>query len=215
FVGPLKGEHQAVNCGLALIILDKLRERGFDTPEVKVALGLERTPSHGRMEVVMDRPRVIVDGAHTPESVAGVMKTLGGMGRYDSTVAVFGCAADKDVPGMLKALAQGADKVIFTRAANNTRAADPRDLHRKFAEISPKMSQTAPCVKDAINIAHQAINRDDLIVVLGSFAIAGEAKRLIMERDKKPKADDATIREVKPGGMSPDRRGKRPKGPRP
>ena len=212
FVVPLRGEHQAVNCGLALAILDKLRERGFDTPEVKVALGLERTPKNGRMEVVLERPRIIVDGAHTPESVAGVVKTLGGMGRHDSTVAVFGCAADKDVPGMLKALAQGADKVIFTRATNNARAADPRDLQRKFAEISPKMSQTAHSVRSAINLAYQAINRDDLIVVLGSFAIAGEAKRLIMDRDKRLKADDAVIREVKPGGISPAPRGKRPKG---
>lgn len=204
FVVPLRGEHQAANCGLALAILDKLRERGIETPEVKVALGLERTPNHGRMEVVMDRPRVIIDGAHTPESVAGVVKALGGMGRHDSTVVVFGCAADKDVVGMLKALAQGADKVIFTRATGSARAADPRELHRKFAEISPKMSQVAPTVKDAINLAHQAINRDDLILVTGSFTIAGEAKRLVMDRDKKPRAEASTIREIKPGGSIPE-----------
>ncbi|MBI1190609.1 MAG: hypothetical protein GC200_08040 [Tepidisphaera sp.] len=211
FVVPLKGEHQAINCGLALAVMDKLRERGVDTPEVKVAAGLERTPTHGRMEMVLDRPRIIVDGAHTPESVAGVVKTLGGLGRHDSTVAVFGCAADKDVPGMLRALAQGADKVIFTRAAQNVRSADPRDLQKKFAEISPKMSQIAGSVRDAINLAHQAINRDDLIVVTGSFAIAGEAKKLILERDKKPREIEPVIREIKPGAISPERRGK-PKG---
>jgi dihydrofolate synthase/folylpolyglutamate synthase len=32
---PLQGEHQALNCGLALAILDKLREAGFATPKAR------------------------------------------------------------------------------------------------------------------------------------------------------------------------------------
>ncbi len=198
---PFKGEHQAINCGLALAVLDKLRQRGFETPEQRVALGLARTPSHGRLEMIHPRPRIMIDGAHTPASVQALMKAVGAQIRYDSMVCVFGCAADKDVPGMLQSLATGADKIIFTRASDNARSMDPRDLQRKFAEVSGKMTQTAPCVKDALNTAARAVSpRDDLILVTGSFAVAGEAKRLMHQRARPD--PDQTIREVKPGGPS-------------
>jgi dihydrofolate synthase / folylpolyglutamate synthase len=198
---PLRGEHQAFNCGLALAILDKLRTRGLDTPEVLVAQGLARTPNHGRLERVLDRPRVYVDGAHNPESILAVLRAIGAQVRYDSLVVVFGCAADKDIPRMLANLATGADKIFFTRAGDNPRAADPRDLHRKFAEVSGKMTQVAPTVRDALNLAARAVQRDDLILVTGSFAVAGEAKRLLIERAqaRTPEA----IREVKPSALSP------------
>ncbi len=181
---PLRGEHQALNCGLALAVIDKLRERGFRLPDREVAQGLARTRNPGRMEQVWSNPRIIVDGAHNPESVGGLIKALGAHLRYDSLVVIFGCAADKDVSGMLAKIATGADKVIFTRADHNARAVDPRDLQRRFNEVSHKMSQTAPTLKDAINIAARAVGRDDLVCVTGSFYLAGEAKKLLAAKSQ-------------------------------
>lgn len=198
---PLRGEHQAVNCGLALAILDKLRAAGYDTPEPMVAQGLSRTPANGRLELVNDRPRILVDGAHTPDSIAAVIRAVSTHVKYDSLVVVFGCAADKDVPRMLGALATGADKVFFTRGTGHARAADPRDLQRRFAEVSSKMTQIAPTVRDALNLAARAVQRDDLILVVGSFVVAGEAKRLFTERNAARR--DEAIREIKPSGIAP------------
>jgi dihydrofolate synthase/folylpolyglutamate synthase len=179
---PLKGEHQALNGGLALAVVDRLRERGFDTPEGKVAQGLAKTPNLGRLEIVRTRPRVVVDGAHNPESVGALMKALGQNLKYDSLVVVFGCAADKNIVGMLRMLAHGADKVIFTKADNNARAVEPRDLQRRFQELSPKMALTAPTVAEALRTAMRAVHPDDLICCTGSFYVAGEAKKLIQTK---------------------------------
>ena len=184
-VVPLKGEHQAHNCGLALAVLDKLRSRGFDTPERKVAQGLARTPTTGRMELVWERPRILVDGAHNPESVGGLMKALGAHLRYDSLIVIFGCAADKNVRGMLERLATAADKIIFTKAEGNARAMEPRELQKRFGEVSGKMTQTAVSVKDALNAAHKAVGKGDLICVTGSFYVAGEAKRLLQDKARR------------------------------
>ncbi|MDX2132206.1 MAG: cyanophycin synthetase [Planctomycetota bacterium] len=207
---PLKGEHQAVNCALALALIDKLRTRGVEAPEAAVAQGLSATPSLGRLETVRMRPRVVVDGAHTPESVQALIKALGAQVRYDSLVVVFGCASDKDAGGMLAALATGADKVIFTRAHGNARAADPRDLQRRFSEVSGKMSQLAPNVREALALAARAVNRDDLVLVTGSFAVAGEAKRHAQASAPSPGVPDGALREVKLSGVARgrDARGK-------
>lgn len=186
---PLKGEHQAFNCGLALAVLDKLRERGFETPERQVAMGLARTPCHGRLEQVWERPRILVDGAHNPESIQALVKAIGAHIRYDSMVVIFGCAADKNITGMLSKIALGADKIIFTKATGNARAVDPRELQRRFNEVSSKMTQVAPNLKEAINLAARAVARDDLICVTGSFYLAGEAKRLLAEKAGAMRAD--------------------------
>src|SRR5690606_26613867 len=47
---PLAGEHQAGNCALALAVVDVLKERGFDIPEVAMHDGLAKTKVPGRIE---------------------------------------------------------------------------------------------------------------------------------------------------------------------
>ncbi|QOI99854.1 MAG: bifunctional folylpolyglutamate synthase/dihydrofolate synthase [Phycisphaeraceae bacterium] len=181
---PLKGEHQAYNASLVLALLDALREQGFPIRDREVAQGLARTPNAGRLEVLWNNPRILADGAHTRESVEALIKTIGSTLKFDNLIMVFGCAADKDTQGMLAKLAAGADKIIFTKATDSARAAEPRDLQRRFAEVSGKMTQTAPTVKDALNLAAKAAQRGDLICATGSFLIAGEAKRLLLEKSK-------------------------------
>lgn len=187
---PLRGEHQAHNCGLALAVLDHLRERGFEAPERRVAIGLDKTPPNGRLELVWRSPKILVDGAHNPPSISALVKAIGSHIRYDSMVVIFGCASDKDIEGMLQGIALGADKIIFTKATDNPRAMDPHLLQKQFEALSPKMTQTAENVKDAINLAYKSVGRDDIICVTGSFYLAGEAKRLLTEaqdrREDKP-----------------------------
>ncbi len=173
---PLPGQHQAVNCGLALALLDGLRQRGFDTAERPVAVGLEKTQRFGRLEQVWKTPRILIDGAHTPESIHALVKAIGAHIRYDSMVVVFGCAADKDVAGMIDKIGLGADKILFTRATANPRAMDPAELQRLYSERHGKMAQVEPTLKDAINTAVKSVSRGDLILVTGSFYLAGEAK---------------------------------------
>lgn len=194
---PLPGQHQAVNCGLALALLDELRQRGFETAERPVAVGLERTPRLGRLEEVWRTPRILIDGAHTPESVHALVKAIGAHIRYDSMVVVFGCAADKDVVGMIDKIGLGADKIIFTRATGNPRAMDPVELQRLYSERHGKMAQVAPSLKEAINTAAKSVSRGDLVLVTGSFYLAGEAKSRLMEAAAKRKPESEV--EAKPG----------------
>lgn len=181
-VVPLKGEHQAYNCGLALAIMDALHERGFAVPESKVSKGLASVSMPGRMEIIGQSPRVLLDGAHNADSMRALIKAIGAQVRYDSMVVIFGCSSDKDVAGMLREVALGADKVIFTRVQDNARAANPRELARRFAEDSGKMCQVAETFEEALNLAQRAVGRDDLICVTGSLFLVGEAKKALSAR---------------------------------
>ncbi len=179
---PLVGEHQAVNCGLAIGILDQLKGRGFTIDDEAAIAGLSNVRLQGRMEMICDEPRVLVDAAHNAASVEALMRAIGQNIPCETTVVIFGCCNDKDVDGMLRQVQLGADKVIFTHV-NSSRSADPRELGMRFAEISGngRMAQVTASLPQALEIAQKAITRDDLICITGSFYLVAEAKALFAD----------------------------------
>lgn len=182
---PLPGEHQALNCAMALATIDILKSSGFEFPEMEMHDGLARTSTPGRMEMVWESPRILVDGAHNAAALGALMRCVGAHVAYDSMVCVFGCCEDKDIPALLEKVALGGDKIIFTKARGNPRATPPDELQRRFQEISGKMTQVAPTLKEALDLASRAVGRDDLICVTGSFYLVGEAKRYLADLARK------------------------------
>ena len=173
---PLLGEHQAINCGLALSVIDRLKGRGFNISDAKAMEGLAKTSVPGRMEMLSQTPRVVCDAAHNAASLDAMLRAIGQHIPYDSMVIIFGCCGDKDVAGMLERIAGGADKVIFTRV-NNIRSADPSELAARYVELYGKMAQVAPTLEEALAIANRAVTKEDLITITGSFYLVGEAKK--------------------------------------
>jgi dihydrofolate synthase/folylpolyglutamate synthase len=173
---PLMGEHQAINCGLALSVIDRLKTRGIAINDAKAMEGLARTTIPGRMEMVSTTPRIIVDGAHNAASLDAMMRAIGQYIPYDSMVVIFGCCGDKDVPGMLERITSGADKVIFT-PVDNVRSSDPNELAARYVELYGKMAQVASTLEEALAIAYRAVTKEDLICITGSFYLVGTAKK--------------------------------------
>ena len=172
---PLHGEHQAINCGLALAMLDKLKSSGYEIDNGKAAEGLSSVSLTGRMEMICDDPRIMIDAAHNAASIQALIHAIGQNIPYDSMVIIFGCNNDKDAEGMLYQLQYGADKVIFTRS-NSAKAMSPQDLADMYTEICGKMCQTATSLGEALRLAKNAVSKEDLICITGSFYLIGQAK---------------------------------------
>lgn len=173
---PLLGEHQATNCTVALGLLDVLKTRGFDIDDQQAAEGMSNVHLDGRMQMICEEPRILVDGAHNGASIDALMRAIGQHVTYDSMIVIFGCQKDKDITGMLRRLQIGADKMIFT-STGSPRSADPTELAAEYVETSGKMAQVGETVEDAMAIATSAITREDLICITGSFYLVAEALR--------------------------------------
>ncbi|MEK6797577.1 MAG: folylpolyglutamate synthase/dihydrofolate synthase family protein [Planctomycetota bacterium] len=173
---PLLGEHQAVNCSLALGLLDVLKSRGLTIDDQTAVNGLDDVKLLGRMQMISENPRILVDGAHNAASVDAVMRAIGQNITYDSMVVIFGCQKDKDIAGMIRRIQVGADKVIFTRTSS-PRSAEPSELAAQYIELSGKMAQVGRTLSEAMQIALGAIGREDLICITGSFYLVAEAIR--------------------------------------
>ncbi|MBN2272383.1 MAG: bifunctional folylpolyglutamate synthase/dihydrofolate synthase [Sedimentisphaerales bacterium] len=172
---PLHGKHQAINCGLALAMLDKLKSSGYQIDNEKAAHGLGQVSLPGRMEMICDDPRIMIDAAHNAASINALIYAVGQNIPYDSMIVIFGCNKDKDIHGILSMLQYGADKVIFTRS-NSPKAMLPQDLADLYTEICGKMCQTALTLGEALQLAKAAVCKEDLILITGSFYLIGQAK---------------------------------------
>jgi len=179
---PMLGDHQAHNCAVALGLLDQLKTRGYGISDEAVITGLAKVVLPGRMEIVHDHPRVLVDGAHNAASIQALIHAIGQNITCDSMIVLFGCNADKDVRGMLNLLSQGADKVIFTRSTN-PRAVPPVELAQQFKELTGRAEQWSDTLSGALEIALKAVTRDDLVCITGSFYLVADAKRLFAKKN--------------------------------
>jgi len=171
---PLYGEHQAVNCSLALCLADVLKSKGLPIDDQLAMAGLSEVELPGRMQMISEEPQILVDGAHNAASINALMRAIGQHITYDSMIVIFGCHKDKDVSGMIRQIQLGADKIIFT-SIGTPRSCDPAELAAEYTEHSGKMAQVADSLDDAIRIALSAGTREDLICITGSFYLVAQA----------------------------------------
>ncbi len=171
---PAPGLHQAINCTLALGLLDVLKSKGFPIDDHKAMVGVANLKLPGRMQLISEDPRIVVDGAHNGASIEALMRAVGQNIVYDSMVVIFGCSKEKDVARMVRQVQLGADKIIFT-PIKSPRSADPHELAAEYSEVSGKMVQVADSLEEALDIATRAISREDVICITGSFYLVAEA----------------------------------------
>jgi len=170
----LVGRHQYGNAALALAVLELLKRSGFAMEETAIREGLQRTRWPGRLEQVLQDPRVLLDGAHNPAAariLAQTLKQSRGNGRL---ILVLGIMADKDVDAILARLLPLAQLVVFTRP-QYFRAAEVEDLAARARLYNLEIIKI-PQVAGAIRRARDLAGPRDRIVVSGSLYTVGEAK---------------------------------------
>lgn len=172
----LLGRHQRDNAAIAVAAIRELIGLGWRIPDDAVRGGLVGARCPGRIEVVSDRPTVILDVAHNPAAIRALVDTLRESFRPGVRRAVFGTSQDKDAAAMLRALYSYFDEVLLTQAGNQPRSVPLRDLRIQAESIRgcSEESNTFSNVRAAWNAAQSRSTPDDLICVTGSFYVAGE-----------------------------------------
>lgn len=161
----LIGEFNASNL---LAALAALMATGVPATDAAAALSAA-PPVRGRMELAAREPRVYVDFAHSPDSLARVLAVLRPLCR-GRLLCVFGCGGDRDAskrPLMGAVAEAGADVVVVT--SDNPRSEDPAtiasDILRGMArphEARVELDRVA-----AIGDALRSANGDDIVLIAG------------------------------------------------
>lgn len=118
----------------------------------------------GRMEVVSQEPRVIVDFAHTPDGMEQVLKSL----KSHELVVVFGAGGNRDAtkrPLMGKIASRYAKKIIVT--SDNPRFEEPEKIIEQICAGVLKKPTVIVDRKDAITYALSNMSPKETLVILG------------------------------------------------
>ena len=125
----------------------------------------------GRFEIVVNKPTVIVDYAHTPDGLQNVLNAARGITpQGGELICIFGCGGDRDAtkrPKMGAIAEELADKVIVT--SDNPRSEDPQqiitDILAGFKSVSNVIVE--PDRELAIKQAYKLANANDVVIVAG------------------------------------------------
>jgi dihydrofolate synthase/folylpolyglutamate synthase len=169
---PIPGLVQAHNAGLAVLAL-KTAFPGIQDDRIRSGLAGVKIPS--RFERVADNPPLIIDGAHTPESVLPCAETFCSL-YGDGGILLFACAADKNATTMADILLPRFSQVIIT-ATGTFRASNPEKVYRAF---SSNKTLLIPDTRAAIQQALETGRKKGLpILSAGSFYLAAEVKAFL------------------------------------
>lgn len=125
----------------------------------------------GRFEIIIHKPTVIVDYAHTPDGLENVLKAARDITpSTGKLICLFGCGGDRDAtkrPKMGRIAEELADKVIVT--SDNPRSEDPQqiitDILAGFKSVNDVVVE--PDRELAIKEAYKIANPDDVVLVAG------------------------------------------------
>jgi dihydrofolate synthase / folylpolyglutamate synthase len=168
----LAGRHQITNALVAVSIAETLRDFDFQIGKDNIWTGLEKAKHSGRLEFYEN---FLFDGAH---NVAGAKALREFLDEFVKSpiVMIFGAMRDKNLSEIAGILFPKAEKLIFT-SPDNPRSIKAKDLLEFLPEdFSREKVFVTETVADALKIAAQISNENNLICVTGSLYLIGEVK---------------------------------------
>ncbi|TFE01006.1 bifunctional folylpolyglutamate synthase/dihydrofolate synthase [Jeotgalibacillus salarius] len=129
----MSGLHQAENASLAVTIARLIKPEMTDQV---IQTGLQNTYWPGRFELISQDPLIVMDGAHNPEGIEMMMKTIQEKYSDKKVHFIFAAVSDKDLSQMIGVLDHHADKITFTsfdfpRAAKSDQLYELSSHHNK------------------------------------------------------------------------------------
>ena len=174
-------ENDALTVAAALL----LQQRGFALGENHLRQGLAQVKWPGRMEYFEagdeqgGATRYLLDGAHNPDGVKNLAKTLGEKFPRRRLIALWGSMVDKDLTPILAAIAPLVDVFVFTRPAGE-RAATPEQLQALLPESWTGKAICCADITTALDLARREAMAEDLVLVGGSLYLLGEVRKLLL-----------------------------------
>jgi len=134
----------------------------------------------GRFQrVTLGESEVILDVAHNPAAAEHLSKKLAEYPVSGKTYAIFATMADKDVEGVVSALANSIDHWLVCSIADNARALSLESLVETIKKLSSKCCEEFSAPGQAFFQIKDRLQAGDRLLVFGSFfTVAGVLSEL-------------------------------------
>ncbi len=185
----LLGTYQVKNAVVAIETIEVLRKRGFDVTNEHIRVGLNKAFLPVRLERVSADPVIYIDGSHNPQGMDATVKSLQYYHPDKKLIFVYGAVSDKDVLGCIAQFLPFAQSV-YVVAPEVHRAMgveELTDMVKKAVKDTGgdigllKRIYSCRSVSDGIEMARKESRQDDVICILGSLYLAGEARSVLRD----------------------------------
>jgi dihydrofolate synthase/folylpolyglutamate synthase len=146
------------------------------SPET-AALGLARSGLPARFQILPGEPPVILDGAHTPNSVRLSLESLETIfpGRKH---LLFACAHDKHHAQMAEILAGRFERITVTRPGT-FKQSEPEAVFRSFVSRNASTALVEDTGEAVRKAREAAASEGATLLVAGSFYLCSEAAQIL------------------------------------
>ena len=172
----LPGAHQVMNTLTVLSIVKQLRAAGLELPETAVKSGLEAAAIAGRLQVVRQQPKCIIDGAHNPGKIAALCAALDSLYPEQALIGVMGMMNRKDHRSSVPQIAKRSRVFIAVPAAEDLPfIVQPEDIAAVAREHCADVRVCATAQEGAA-LALRLAEEQDVLVATGSMYLLSGAK---------------------------------------
>jgi len=176
---PVTGDYQALNIATALCGLNIMKDNNGPAVSRQVfkksLLNLVKNSLYkGRFELITKDPKVITDISHNLQGIKNIESNLKYF-KFNKAVIIFGMMNDKNYADCIKELKRLKHPVIFTKP-DYKRAAEPEALFSVTKKSGEKFAHRKN-IKEAFELARSMTNRNDLILITGSFFLVSDFLR--------------------------------------
>lgn len=179
---PSLSKHQKKNAILAISVAKKL-----NINDSKIIKGILNSHLPCRFEKMQEKPLVIIDGAHNPSKIKSLVNGLKNL-TYKKLFLIIGITQSKDATKMLKYIIPLTNNVYLTRyQVSQKKCADFKKLSKIINNIKSNNNINTDIFLnpfDALDTALNNASQNDLIVITGSFFLAGELRKKWVSEEK-------------------------------
>jgi dihydrofolate synthase/folylpolyglutamate synthase len=171
----LRGKYQLMNAVLAVAAAVKMGVSSF-----AIRKGLDQARWPCRLDIVHERPLVVIDAAHNYQGIKVLVDSLKQYWPYEKKILVLGMLADKEREKAVAEIAPLVEKVVVTKP-NSPRAGAWYQV-ADFISVLKKEVILEENISKAVDIALDLAQNDKMVVITGSIYMVAEARAYLWEK---------------------------------
>jgi dihydrofolate synthase/folylpolyglutamate synthase len=178
FSMKMKGKHQIINASLAIKTINKLREKKFlKISDKQIKSGIEKTYWKGRYDIISEKPKVIIDGAHNKEGIKYLREMLDKI--KGEKILLCGFSEDKDLKKISKILFPGFKKIIISKG--NYKPMETSLIAKEACKFCENVEEVED-VKEAYKKAIKETKKNNALIITGSLYLIGDVYKIIEKK---------------------------------
>lgn len=181
----LSGAHQRTNAAVAVMTLEVMRQYyALILEDDDLRRGLQEAAWPGRLEMVKESPRILLDGAHNPEGAQTLAAALRETYRYERLHLMIGMLANKNHSDTLRHILPLVDSLVVTEP-DFRKAKSAEELALLVQEMQGEIGSAfeliiEPNWKKALDRLEQLTGNADLAVVTGTLYLIADVRSQLL-----------------------------------